>query len=105
MAVRWNREDDVLLARLYREGEPLRAMSERLGRSDDAIVAKDLSSVVTLLDGNNQVAAQLGDGGGPNGEASPWCSRRRNSVGRSRLGPWFRGALPYSTTGHLTTGT
>jgi hypothetical protein len=48
--VRWSREDDVLLARLYREGEPLRAMSERLGRSEDAIVARRRALAIARRD-------------------------------------------------------
>jgi hypothetical protein len=51
VAARWSREADVLLARLYREGEPLRAMSERLGRSDDAIVARRRALGIARRDG------------------------------------------------------
>jgi len=41
----------VLLARLYREGEPLRAMSEQLGRSEDAIVARRRALGIARRDG------------------------------------------------------
>jgi hypothetical protein len=51
MAARWSREDDVLLARLYGEGEPLRTMSERLGRSEDAIVARRRALTIARRDG------------------------------------------------------
>ena len=41
----------MLLARLYREGEPLRAMSEQLGRSEDAIVARRRALGIARRDG------------------------------------------------------
>jgi len=40
VAVRWSRDDDALLERLYGEGEPVRRIAERLQRSEDAIVAR-----------------------------------------------------------------
>jgi hypothetical protein len=51
VAARWSREADVLLARLYQEGAPLRAMSERLGRSEDAIVARRRALAIARRDG------------------------------------------------------
>ncbi|MEA2241617.1 MAG: hypothetical protein QOD24_1173 [Solirubrobacteraceae bacterium] len=41
----------MLLARLYGDGEPLRRMSERLGRSEDAIVARRRALGIARRDG------------------------------------------------------
>jgi hypothetical protein len=51
VAARWRREDDALLERLYGEGEPLRRIAERLGRSEDAVVARRRALAIARRDG------------------------------------------------------
>jgi transposase len=51
VAARWRRQDDALLERLYGEGEPLRRIAERLGRSEDAIVARRRALAIARRDG------------------------------------------------------
>lgn len=50
MSARWRSEDDALLKRLYGEGEPVRRIAERLGRSEDAIVARRRALAIARRD-------------------------------------------------------
>jgi hypothetical protein len=51
VAARWRSEDDALLERLYGEGEPVRRIAERLGRSEDAVVARRRALAIARRDG------------------------------------------------------